>query len=172
MKKIFVNLFALGLGAALLVPLGDAQAQGRERGWDRDRSGWDRGRDHRRDDDRGAKHWAGRERGRDWRGNLRSDRGRWDNHRRWDDRHDRYEHRRFRAPARYLPPRGYYSHRWAVGHRLPSTYYARPYYVDYRAYGLAPPPRGHHWVRVDNDVFLVALTSGLIANAIHDLFYY
>lgn len=181
MNKFFANALALGLGVAVLAPVGEATAQ--DRGWDRDRSGYDRDRydndryrdsdryrDRYRNSDRGgerAKHWGGysyRDHDRSW------DR---DHDRRWD-RHDRhrYSYNRYRAPARYVYPRGYYSYRWNIGHRLPSAYYSRPYYVDYRHYDLAPPPYGHRWVRVDNDVFLVAIASGLISHAIHDLFYY
>lgn len=79
---------------------------------------------------------------------------------------------RYRAPARYVAPRGYTARRWSTGQRLPPSYYARPYVVDYRPYGLRPPPRGHHWVRVNNDVILVALATGLISQVISDLFYY
>ena len=43
--------------------------------------------------------------------------------------------------------------------------------MDYRPYRLAPPPYGHHWVRVDNDVLLVALSTGLVVDSIYGLFY-
>lgn len=78
---------------------------------------------------------------------------------------------RYRAPSYYVPPRHYRPHRWARGHHLPRHYYGPSYYVDYRPYRLAPPPYGHHWVRVDNDVVLVALASGLIADAVYGLFH-
>ena len=29
-------------------------------------------------------------------------------------------------------------------------------------YPLRPPPRGHHWVRADNDYLLVAIATGVI----------
>jgi Ni/Co efflux regulator RcnB len=75
------------------------------------------------------------------------------------------------APAYYVRPRGYRAHRWAHGHYLPRAYYGPSYYVDYRPYQLAPPPYGHRWVRVDNDVLLVALTTGLVADAVYGLFH-
>jgi Ni/Co efflux regulator RcnB len=75
------------------------------------------------------------------------------------------------APAYYVRPRGYRPHRWAHGHYLPRPYYGPSYYVDYRPYQLAPPPYGHRWVRVDNDVLLVALTTGLVADAVYGLFH-
>ena len=185
MKNLFAKTLALGLGVAVLAPFGTAAADD----WDRDRyDRYDRGDRYDRDDryDRHSRYDRdGRSRyDRDgWRDGRRAyaHRDRWD---RWDrgvdrayhydrwDRNWRYDGRRWRAPVRYVQPRGYYSYRWRVGHRLPSGYYGRPYYVDYRSYNLAPPPYGHRWVRVDNDVFLVAIASGLISHAIHDLFYY
>jgi Ni/Co efflux regulator RcnB len=56
--------------------------------------------------------------------------------------------------------------RWARGERLPSYYLASPYYVDYHTYHLRPPPRGYRYVRVDEQVLLVALATGLIASII------
>lgn len=77
---------------------------------------------------------------------------------------------RYSAP-RYVQPRGYAYRNWQRGHYLPTQYRARPYVLDYRAYRLAPPPRGYHYVRVDDRAVLVAITSGLIANVVSDLFY-
>lgn len=76
----------------------------------------------------------------------------------------------YRVPA-YARPHGYYPYRWASGHYLPRAYYGPSYYVDYRPYRLAPPPYGHRWVRVDGDVFLVAVASGLIADAVYGIFH-
>ncbi|HVF33699.1 MAG TPA: RcnB family protein [Candidatus Saccharimonadia bacterium] len=78
---------------------------------------------------------------------------------------------RYRAPSRYAYPRGYYARSWSIGHRLPPAYYGPSYYIDYRPYGLAPPPYGYRWVRIDNDVVLVAIATGLIAEIIDDLYY-
>lgn len=184
MKNLFAKTLALGLGVAVLAPFGTAVADDWDRG-DRDRYGrYDGDRDGHRD--RGDRYDRDRHDRDGWRDGRRdyAHRDRWDRHDRRDryvdrayrydrwDRNWRYEGRRWRAPVRYVQPRGYYSYRWGVGHRLPSSYYGRPYYVDYRSYNLAPPPYGHRWVRVDNDVFLVAIASGLISHAIHDLFYY
>lgn len=80
-------------------------------------------------------------------------------------------HYRYRAPSYYAPPPGYRSVRWSRGHYLPRPYYAPVYVVDYRPYRLAPPPYGHHWVRVDNDVLLIALATGLIVDVMYGLFY-
>lgn len=84
--------------------------------------------------------------------------------------HGGYRRHVYPAPAYYVRPRGYRPHRWGHGHYLPRAYYGPTYYVDYRPYRLAPPPYGHRWVRVDNDVLLVALTTGLVADAVYDLF--
>ena len=78
---------------------------------------------------------------------------------------------RYSAPYRYYYPRGYGYRAWHVGHRLPSPYYARHYWVDYRYYRLPPPPHGYHWVRVDRDVVLVAIGTGLILDVFYGLFH-
>jgi Ni/Co efflux regulator RcnB len=51
---------------------------------------------------------------------------------------------------------------WKRGHRLP---HGQHYTVvkDYGRYHLRRPPRGQHWVRVDNQYLLVGITSGIIA---------
>ncbi|MDC6177465.1 hypothetical protein C2I33_08345 [Ralstonia solanacearum] len=56
--------------------------------------------------------------------------------------------------------------RWQKGERIPPEYRQRQYVVDdWRAYHLAPPPRGHHWVGVGGDYFLVA-PSGIVLNVV------
>ena len=123
----------------------------------------------RRDHDRHDRH------DRDW--------NRYDRH----DRHDRgwresgwrrsWNHgwtgHRYRAPSRYYWPRGYsYSSRsWYVGFRLPSAFYGRSYYVDYRPYGLAPPPWGCQWIRIDGDVLLVEIATGEIVDILYGFYY-
>ena len=88
------------------------------------------------------------------------------------DRHDGRHHnaRRSFAGPRYIGPRGYRYARYSYGQRLPSGYWGGSYYVDYAPYGLAPPPRGYRWNRVGNDVYLVSITNGLIAEAVYSLF--
>ncbi|HEU0152256.1 MAG TPA: RcnB family protein [Arenimonas sp.] len=145
-----------------------------------DRRDW---RDDRRDDRRD---WRAdrRDDRRDWRDDRRDDRRDW-RHDRRDDRRDYYVRHddrrwngyrwqpqyRYRAPVRYVYPRGYAPYQWRVGHRLPRHYYERNYYVDYRAYQLPPPPYGYHWIRVDHDVVLVALATGLIRDVLYGLYY-
>lgn len=53
------------------------------------------------------------------------------------------------------------------GGYIPREYRNRQYVVNnYRAYRLAPPPRGQQWVQVGGDYVLVAIATGLIANII------
>ncbi len=77
---------------------------------------------------------------------------------------------RYAAP-RYNPPHGYHARSWQRGHYLPRNYRASPYVLDHRSYRWAPPPRGYHYVRVDDRAVLVAITSGLIAEVLGDVFY-
>ncbi|HEY0940499.1 MAG TPA: RcnB family protein [Steroidobacter sp.] len=93
----------------------------------------------------------------------------------WDRRdayrHGRADQRRYDR-GRYIAPRGYYVRSWRHGDYLPRSYYERRYIVhDYHVYHLSPPPRGHHWVRVNNDVILAAVASGLVVSVVNGLFY-
>lgn len=54
--------------------------------------------------------------------------------------------------------------KWRKGETLPLTYIAPQYYIDARAYRLAPPPPGYRWVGVDGDAYLVLSTNGLVAD--------
>lgn len=55
---------------------------------------------------------------------------------------------------------------WGKGDRLPVVYLEPRYVItDYRAFRLAPPRPGYHWVRVpDGRIVLVAIASGVIAD--------
>ena len=81
-------------------------------------------------------------------------------------------HVRYRVDP-YRQPRGYYNgYAWHRGDRLPIAFYSPRYVVrDYRAYRLAPPPWGYQWVRVDNDVVLAAITTGLVLSVVDNLFW-
>ena len=84
-------------------------------------------------------------------------------------RHDDHDNRRYDERAGRHDNGHHYGqqkHRWARGDRLPSTYYSRNQYIDYRSHNLRAPPRGYQWVQVDNNYALVALTSGLISQLI------
>jgi hypothetical protein len=120
-------------------------------GWDNNNRGWDNNRG-RNDNYRGG--YSGR---RDWRsyGNY---------HRDWRPT------RRYRAPV-YNRPRGWYSHRWTFGEILPSLFWARDYWLDYRLYDLPPPPYGAVWVRVGDDALMIDDYSGEIITVAYNVFY-
>lgn len=136
----------------------------------------DRGRHHeRRHDDRGKHHHDRKDhkdqKHRDW--DRHRDHGRYDRrdaYRQgyWQGRADQRRYDR----GRYVPPRGYHVRSWRHGDHLPRAYYESRYVVhDYHVYHLSPPPRGHHWVRVNNDVVLAAIASGLVVSVVNGLFY-
>lgn len=157
--------------------------QDHRRGRRDDRQDWradhrDQRQDNRHDryDNRYDRRYDRRDDRRDYRQDYRQDYRR--DHARYVRHHDHrwkgnywYPQYRYRAPVRYVYPPGYRSYHWRVGHRLPPSYYHRHYYVDYRPYRLPPPPYGYHWVRVDRDVVLVALATGVILDAIYGIYY-
>jgi Ni/Co efflux regulator RcnB len=76
-----------------------------------------------------------------------------------------YEQPRYYGqPQRYA----YAQPRFYRGGYLPYEYRTRPYYVsNWNAYpGLYAPPYGYQWMNVDGQFLLVALATGLIANAL------
>lgn len=84
----------------------------------------------------------------------------------WKDRREaEKEFRRDRREALKEQAKEY--RRWARGEHIPRGYLVEPYYVrDYRAYDLAPPPRGYEYVRPyedDETFYLVQLATGLIS---------
>ncbi|MFZ3005639.1 MAG: RcnB family protein [Phenylobacterium sp.] len=91
---------------------------------------------------------------------------------RYDDRRDdrrdnRYDRRDDRRGHGYGEQRRHGGHAWRRGERLPSHYRSSNYYVnDYGRYGLRAPPRGHRWVRADNDYVLAAIATGLIVQVL------
>lgn len=150
MKRLFAaTALALALiGGAVTT----AQADNRDRHHERRDDRHDNRRDYRHDDRRDSHY----DRSRDW------------------DRHAAFRHydgRRYNS-GRYVRPSGYYYRSWRYGDHLPRAYYGRRYVVnDYYTYRLRPPPRGYHWVRVDNDVVLAAITSGIVVSALYGIFY-
>lgn len=91
---------------------------------------------------------------------------------RYDDRRGdrygyRYDDRRDDRRSSYGQQRRHGGHAWRRGERLPSHYRSSSYYVnDYGRYGLRAPPRGHRWVRADNDYVLAAIATGLIVQVL------
>lgn len=143
-----------------------AQADNRdrhERRYDRRDDRHDDRRDYRRDHRRDDRHWDHHE--------GRHDRHDWDR-RDWNRYHGfhRYDGHRYYV-SRYVSPSGYYYRSWGYGDCLPRAYYGRRYIVDdYYTYRLRPPPHGYHWVRVDNDVVLAAIASGIVVSAVYGIF--
>lgn len=78
----------------------------------------------------------------------------------------------YRASSRYYYPSGYSSFRWSIGYVLPRAFYRSNYYVNYDAYGLAPPPYGARWLRVDSDLLLVDIASYEIIEVLRGFYYY
>ena len=106
--------------------------------------------------------------------NHRNDRTHRERH--FDHRHHKNDNHGWRNGryhlGRYHRPRGYVHHHWRRGHRLPRAYYARPYViVDYHRCGLRAPPRGHHWVRVNNDAVLAVIATGVVLDVIYNRFW-
>lgn len=85
------------------------------------------------------------------------------------DRYDRDRHDRGHREHYGHHDRGWHGHHhWVRGERL-HAHYRGPVYVvrDYRARHLRRPPRGYHWVRDDDDNFLlVAIATGIIADVL------
>ncbi|KQY30301.1 hypothetical protein ASD38_13600 [Caulobacter sp. Root487D2Y] len=84
--------------------------------------------------------------------------------------YERHATKHYKAPGRYHPPHGYHARQWHRGDTLPASYRSRAYVVDYRHYGLGAPPHGYQYVRVNNDVVLTAIATGVIAAVIYQLF--
>ena len=132
------------------------------------------GRQEQRWDQRQEQRWDQR---RDQRGDQRGWQG---NHQANPPRHV-YQQPRYEAPRhvyqqpRYDAPRYVYqqpnyraSNRFYRGGYLPHQYRQPVYYVNnWNAYpSLYAPPYGHQWMNVDGEFLLVALATGLIANAL------
>ncbi|MFA7262501.1 MAG: RcnB family protein [Caulobacter sp.] len=145
MKKFLTAAIAL----SVLASAGVASAQpyqGRSGGY---QQGYDSPRGDRRDERR------------DDRYDRRDDRA--------GNRYERRAERRYYA-GRYQAPRGYQARQWRRGEYLPRQYRGNAYGVDYRRYRLPPPPRGYQYTRVNDDVVLTAIATGLIASVVFNMF--
>lgn len=82
--------------------------------------------------------------------------------------HDRHHHHEYDHDDDddHDDRRGYHRHRHPHDYRRGVVYVERRVYVDdYRDYDLAPPPRGHRWVRSpDGRYVLIAVATGIIAD--------
>ena len=167
MKALFkAGVVALAIASAAVPTLAEAQSRRdrddrREDRRDRREDRWDRREDrHDRREDR----WDRRE-------------DRWDRHDGWWRGRSEFRDYRGRRNGYYFAPGygyyrvapTYYGYGWRRGHTVPHAY--RRYVVhDPYFYNLRPAPRGHQWIYLDNDLVLIAITSGVIADIVFDVF--
>jgi Ni/Co efflux regulator RcnB len=147
---------------------------------------WNRGNDHRWDGRRDNDHrWDGRRNNdRHWNDNRRHD-GHFENHR-WANPPRHVSPPRYVSPPHhnyrwdngrwhwgsYYRPHGYVPRYWRRGDRLPVAYYGPRYVIgNYYDCGLRAPPYGYHWVRVDHDVVLAAIATGVVLDVVYNLFW-
>lgn len=159
-----------------------SKGQHQSRSNDRDRTK-SHARSNRNDHRKGDAHARKQNRDRDnnkWSRNNRGSHWTQNNNRRHHDartqahRQYSYKGRHYnsvRAPA-WHAPRGHDARRvWNRGDRMHSSYRARSYVIDHRAYHLASPPYGYQWVRAGNNVYLVRASNGLVAQIVWNMFY-
>ena len=150
MKRIL-----LATALALTVLASPAMADGRGKG-----NGHGRGQDKHQDrDDRHDRHDR----------DDRHDRG--DRDDRGHRGYDRYESRYYYSYDGRIHPPGRHNgwHKdYRRGQRIDVVYMQPRYYIDdYPRYHLAPPPRGHRWVRMDDGrMILIAVATGIIADVL------
>lgn len=161
MRRILVATLAVTLMTGSLV----AEARDHDRHSRHDERGWHRDHDRHERQMRNRRH-----------DRHVSERRHYQHKHKHVDRHvhrhvEVYRHSRFHA-GHYHRPVGYRAYTWHRGARLPARYYAPRYVVhDYSVYDLYRPPHGHHWVRVDRDVVLAAVATGVVVAVVSDLFY-
>lgn len=76
------------------------------------------------------------------------------------------QHHQHRAPQHYRPAPPPKHYRVQRGYRLPHGYGAPP--PHYYAHRL-PHRHGHEWRRVGSDMVLVAITTGIIQEVLHNV---
>jgi hypothetical protein len=92
------------------------------------------------------------------------------NYRNYRPSHNYYQpryHWNPRTPVLYSPSFGYrpnYQPYYRVGSRFHN--HGRHRINDYHRYGLYAPPSGHYWVRHNNDAYLAAVGTGIVAGII------
>jgi Ni/Co efflux regulator RcnB len=165
MKRFAVAAIAFSLlGTSVAMADGHHDHDGRG-GW----SGEHRDSDWRHGDQR--RDWQREERGRhDWREADRHNDGyRWREHRDWDGYRD-WRSGRFHD-YEYFRHGSHFGHVWRRGERLSPAYYGPSYVVrDYYAYQLPQPPYGCRWVRVDGNVVLAAIATGVVLDVVYNVF--
>ena len=168
MKRFAVAAIAVSLlGASVAMADDHHEHDGRDH-W----SGEHRDFDGRHDD--GHRNWqreGDRDRDRhDWREDGRHyDADRWQRHRDGEGDHE-WRGGRFHDDDYYRHGERY-EHVWRRGERLSPAYYAPAYVVrDYYDYQLREPPYGCRWIRVDNNVVLAAVATGLVLDVVYNVF--
>jgi Ni/Co efflux regulator RcnB len=167
MKPFAVAAIALSLLGASVAMADDHHDRDGRDNW----SGEHRQFDGRRDDQR--RDWQREERGRDrhdWREDgRRNDADRWQERRGWEGSRD-WRAGRFHDDE-YFRRGDHFEHAWHRGERLSPAYYAPSYVVrDYSAYQLREPPYGCRWIRVDNNVVLAAISTGVVLDVVYNVF--
>lgn len=103
---------------------------------------------------------------------------RWDRNDRnwWRGRSDFRDYSGYRSGFWYAPGYGYYRvdpryarYSWRRGGIVPPAYRNR-YVIDPYVYGLRAAPPGYRWVYVDNNLVLMAVATGLIADIVSGAF--
>jgi len=84
----------------------------------------------------------------------------------WHGHDNRHDHGNRGNHYYVMHDRGRHEGWYRKGGRVPVEYRDSRYVVtDWRVHHLRQPPRGYHWVRSDNnDYLLVAITTGVIAS--------
>jgi Ni/Co efflux regulator RcnB len=166
MKRFAVAAIALSLlGASVAMADDHHEHDGRDHwsGEHRDFDGRhaDGRRDWQREGDRDRHDW--REDGRHY------DADRWQRHRDGEGDHD-WRGGRVHDDDYYRHGERF-EHVWRRGERLSPAYYAPSYVVrDYYDYRLPAPPYGCRWIRVDNNVVLAAVATGLVLDVVYNVF--
>jgi len=175
MKRLIGAATALVLATASVAMANDHHERNDRRDWSVEHRDFD----NRRHDDRRDWRHDGRDRAaRDWHEDRRHDdhdgwrdRPEWREHAEWHDRRDHDWNEGSYRREDYRPSWGYREHDWRRGERLPDAYYAPTYVVgNYGAYGLREPPYGCHWIRVNGDVVLAAIATGVVLDVVYNAF--
>lgn len=167
MKRLATVALALSL-LTVSVAMADSR---RDESRHRDRSNWSGERHDARRWHRDDRQHRGHDRNWDRR-HYDRDRG---SHYSYDWRHyDRHRDHSYNRHWNHRPYHYRHNHRhdyWGHGYRVPRGYFARPYiYHDYGNYRLRRPPHGCHWVRINSDLVLAAIATGIVLDVVYDYF--
>ncbi|MFC4292994.1 RcnB family protein [Sphingorhabdus arenilitoris] len=107
------------------------------------------------------------------RGSNRSWNHSWRNDRRYDWYGHRNQYRSHYQIGRYYAPyRGHRYSRFNIGFQIGTPYYSSRYWLsDPYSYRLPPAYGNYRWVRYYDDVLLIDVRNGYVADVIHDFFW-